>query len=180
VITCRLKITFLHDCIEHDITPRHISDFLTKDIILFDHRSIKYFKRLKKVFVRRLLNTELRDSYRLLRFTQVQLFKTCRAIYRDIPVSVWEVFFSKQLGPLRTFSYKERAKFNKKFKHLLSKTDTNVSDIEHIHYFCHIPSHYQTTTTERRPIPKFYLKGGRPARTFNFCIFFCFKNSFTT
>ncbi|XP_071578466.1 uncharacterized protein [Temnothorax nylanderi] len=153
IIRCNLKIEFLRKCIEHGVMPSHISSCLARfDNSWFDPRTRGKYKHCKRRFARQLLHIELNDTFCYVRFAYSQIFKISSSLYGDIPMFICNSFFNRQSGPMYSFFVSQRARMDKKFTLLVSRSIDQSRNSMRIKYFCSIPPTQQSMKFSFEPL----------------------------
>jgi len=134
----RLKIIFIRNCINSDVFPSHLyGQFKNFDGSFYTTKQAHSFNNLKKRFLRNILKLELLDIYNYIRIAHNKLYIISLDLEECIPLSICISFFNRQSRSLFTYYLRERDRYDRKFRFLVSRQKENIN-IDPIHYYYHI------------------------------------------
>jgi len=136
IYKCKLRIRFIKFCIQHEITPSHLSGLQRFNVHLRDQRLLAKFNGIKISIEKRLLKIELNDAYRSINYFRNCLFRLARDIMKNLPLKIANNFFDYQERNLFTFFIRERNRIDKKCDWLIHRRNSFVSNnIKPVKYY---------------------------------------------
>jgi len=145
-VILRIRIRFIKACINRNIVPGHLKKLKSTDVSLFQKSSFLKLKRANLTFTNKILKIELRDAYKHLHSTRMQIFKICKTISNILPTSVESAFFSHQEINCNQLWVSQKSKIDKKIEWLTRKSERIMKqNIKPITYYAKTKKFPQTT-----------------------------------
>jgi len=140
IIATKCKIFFLRECKRVNLVPQHLFKYTNNVISFFDDNSSSLYKNFVRGSIRRLLQIEIYDAFRLLRCLQYNVLRCSKILFRRVPVRILNEFIRRQRSSLNHFNILENKRINNKLKWIAKKQpDFLRPNVPLIKYFCSVP-----------------------------------------
>jgi len=138
----KIRIYFLRSCINLKLTPLHLDNIRKYNhLCFFETSSRKTLEKLYNKHVVAVLRLELRDTFKHLHSTRLNILKNSNNISKLLPPDIENSFFRCQERNDRYFFHRELIRIDKKIKILIQKRDHDIkSKIRPIQFFSSLHS----------------------------------------
>lgn len=146
----KLRISFLKNCIKHNVISPHLNRWSSLKNNLYHYRSVSKYNSILKRLIFNMIKVEISDAHRFNNSALYETVRLARSISHHLPIFLCNDFLKYQNRSLYFHFESERNRLNKKFDWLLKKQITTQNKkIRPVHYFCSI-NNVPLVTTSRK------------------------------